>query len=181
MDMTNLLAQCHVYTADISTHDVLPPDQPAVYGFYDLLHFDHSTLLDQIDSFKTRHGRKLRMIEDDLPDFVRLSFRGNPDSFKGEGKKLCKDLTQPQAEAVAKSLAFLSFLNEPLYIGKTESIRERFYAHHDSGFLYTMKERYKRPASEFLLFTYFCDAQYVRLLESVLIQLINPPFCDQKT
>jgi hypothetical protein len=181
MDFTSMLASCHAYTADISTHDLLPPNQPAVYAFYDLLHFDHNTLIDQIDSFKTRHGRKLRMIEDDLPDRVHLSFRGNPDSFKGEGKRLCKDLTLPQAESVAKSLAFLSFLNEPLYIGKTESIRDRFYAHHGNGFLYTMKERYKRPAGEFMLLAYFCEAEYVRPLESVLIQLINPPFCEQKT
>lgn len=181
MDLTPLLSQCHAYTADISTHDLLPPNQPAVYAFYDLLRFDHNTLIDQIDAFKTRHGRKLRMIEDDLPERVHLSFRGNPDGFKGEGKRLCKELTPPQAEAVAKSLAFLSFLNEPLYIGKTESIRERFYAHHETGFLYKMKERYRRSAAEFLLFSYFCEAQLVRPLESVLIQLINPPECDQKT
>lgn len=181
MDLSALLTSCHAYTADISTFDLLPPGQPAVYAFFDLLQFEHATLIDQIDSFKTRHARKLRMIEDDLPDRVHLSFRGNPDPFKGEGKKLCKNLTTSQAEVVAKTLAFLSFLNEPLYVGKTETIRERFRAHHDSGFLYKMKDRYQRPASEFLFFAFFCDAQYVRPLESILIQLVNPPFCDQKT
>lgn len=180
MDLSSLLADCRVYTADISTHDLLPPDQPALYAFYDLLRFDHATLVEQIDTFKTKHARKLRMVEDELPDRVSLSFRGNPDPFKGEGKKLCKGLSAAQAETVAKALAFLSFLNEPMYIGKTESLRDRFRAHHDTGFLYKMKDRYRRPAAEFLLFAYLCEAQYARPLESVLIQLINPPFCDQK-
>lgn len=181
MDLTSMLMNCRVYSADISTHDLLPPDQPAIYAFYDLLQFDHTTLIDQIETFMTRHARKLRMIEDELPDRVHLSFRGNPDPFRGEGKKLCKDLNAQDAEAVAKALAFLSILNEPLYIGKTDAIRPRFYAHHDTGFLYKMKDRYKRPPSEFLFFAYFCDQKYVRPLESVLIQLINPPHNDQKT
>src|ERR1043165_1788128 len=157
MDLTSLLTKCHAYTADLSTHDVLPPNQPAVYAFYDLLRFDHTTLIDHIDAFKTRHGRKLRMVEDDLPDRVHLSFRGNPDPFKGEAKKLCKDLAIDRAEAVAQSLALLSILNEPLYIGKTEAVRDRFRAHHDDhGFLFKMKDRYHRPAGEFLFFAYFC-------------------------
>lgn len=181
MDLSQALTSCRVFTADISSHDLLPQDQPAVYAFYDLLRFDHTTLIDQIDHFKTRHGRHLRMSKSELPDSIRLHFRGNPTSFKGAGKSLCKKMTQPDAEGFSKTLMFLSFVNEPLYIGKTDSIRDRFYAHHDNGFLFSMKRDFKRPASEFAMFAYYCDKKWVRAIESVLIQLIDPPFCDQKT
>ena len=74
-----------------------------------------------------------------------------------------------------------SVMNEPMYVGKTKDLRTRFRAHHDNGFLWEMKERFKRPPSEFVLFAFFCEPDLVRLAESILIQVINPAFCDQKT
>lgn len=75
----------------------------------------------------------------------------------------------------------LSFLHEPLYIGKTNDIRVRFVAHHDNDFLFKMKHKFKRSPDEFMLLVYQCVEEDARLLESILIQLINPPFCEQKS
>jgi hypothetical protein len=94
---------------------------------------------------------------------------------------LCKALPADQHQPIRELLLFLSFLNEPLYVGKTEDLRTRFRAHHDNGFVWEMKETFRRPPNEFVLFAMFMDAAQVRLIESVLIQTINPPFCDQKT
>ena len=44
-----------------------------------------------------------------------------------------------------------------------------------------MKETRKRQPGEFLLFVFYCPEQYVRLIESILLQIIKPAFCDQKT
>jgi hypothetical protein len=182
MDLSDLFKECRVYTADLSTCDLLPLKQPAVYAFYDLMRFSSTSLIDQIDAFKTKHGRNLRMEKDEMPDRVVLRFRGNnPASFKGQGKQSCKSFSSEQAEFVARALMFLSFINEPLYIGKAEDVRARFRQHHDEpGFLATMKTRYGRPAGEFMFFFFQCDADLVRPLESILIQIINPPYCDQK-
>lgn len=183
MDLSESFSTCRVYTADLSTCDLLPPKQPAVYAFYDLMRFSGSSLIDQIDSFKTKHGRALHMDTQHMPVYLALRFRGNnPSSFKGQGKKLCKAFTPQQADDAARSLMFLSFLNEPLYIGKAEDVRQRFRQHHDEpGFLAMMKAKFDRPAGEFLFFCYHCEMHLARPLESVLIQIINPPYCDQKS
>ncbi len=125
-------------------------------------------------------GLICRVIWQGWPFSLRLKFRGNPERFKGEGLRLAKDLSPNDAPKLTQELLFLSVLGEPLYIGKTEDIKVRFVAHHENGFLFKMKEQFKRPPSEFVLLAYFCEESRVRLIESILIQAINPPFCDQK-
>lgn len=181
MDLCEHLKHCVVYGAEISTIDRLPPSQPAVYAFFDLFRFRSERLVDDIDSFKTRHGREISVDKSGLPHFMHVRLRGNPKRFKGEGLKLCKQLGASDMSPLSSSLAFLSILNDALYVGKTKDIRDRFRAHHDKDFLYRMKTDHMRAAEEFLFFAYFCDERYVRVLESVLIQIVNPPFCDQKT
>jgi hypothetical protein len=94
---------------------------------------------------------------------------------------LAQALTATELDEVRGELLFLSLLNEPLYIGKTEDIKVRFRAHHDNGFLFKMKNEYNRPPQDFVLFSFFCHETRSRLLESILIQTINPPHCEQKT
>ena len=183
MDLCDHLKNCRVYGAEQSTYDLLPRES-AVYAFYDIFRFqgDNGHLIaNQIDTFKTKHGRRISVSDEELPFKISLRLRGNPDRFKGEGLRICKKLDIQKVPIISKSLAFLSVVNDPLYIGKTNNVKERFKAHHDNGFLWKMKNQSSRSADEFLFFVYLCDESVVRVLESVLIQLINPPFCDQKT
>lgn len=179
--MSDLLKQCHVYTAVQSSIELVPPQQPAVYAFYELLAFESQSLMDDIDKHVTQHGRFVSLLQDDWPFMLNIKFRGNPERFRGEGRKLCEKLDSTQAAEVRDLVKFLSFLNEPLYIGKTEDLRVRFRAHHDKDFLFEMKDKYKRPPNDFLLFAFFCKPEHARLAESILLQVINPPYCDQKT
>lgn len=181
MDLSNLIANCRAYTAEQSTIELLPKNQAAVYAFYDLLNFPSTTLIDSIDRFKTKHARRLTLRTEQLPFMVSLQLRGGSDRFKGEGRKLCSTLNGADAQEIRNQFLFLSFLNEPLYVGKTEDVRIRFSAHHDNGFLFRMKDKHQRSPDEFLFFAFFCKPEHARLMESVLIQIINPPFCDQKT
>lgn len=183
MDLSGLLAQCHIYTAAQSTFELLPQSQPAVYAFYEALDFSRGHLVDEVDAIVTKHGKYITMDTAGWPFHLKVAFRGNPERFKGEGRKLSKELDAKDLPSVQQQLLFLSFLNEPLYIGKTEDIRTRFKAHHDNGFLWKMKAdlQQPRPPNEFMLFAYFCEEQYVRLIESILIQVMNPAFCDQKS
>jgi hypothetical protein len=179
MDLSHFLQDCRVYTAAQSSIELIPAKQAAVYAFYELLSFGTSSLIDSIDEFVTNNGRRVRLNEDDWPFSLNISFRGNPERFKGEGRALCQKLGIDETRALQQMLLFLSFLNEPLYIGKTEDLRTRFRAHHDTGFLYEMKQKQRRSPNEFLMFAFFCPPQYVRLVESILIQVIRPPYCDQ--
>jgi hypothetical protein len=181
MNLSDLLRECWVYTAEQSTLDLLPPKQPAVYAFYELFRFTEVSLIDEIDKYKTRYARTIALEMDDLPDRLHIKMRGNPERFKGEGLALCKRADAARLPGLCRTLMFLSLVNEPLYVGKTNDIRVRFRAHHDTDFLFMMKERFKRSPDEFLLFAYFCADEDSRLLESILIQLINPPYCEQKT
>ncbi|SRR6266540_1922361 len=181
MNLSDSLQNCRVYTAAQSSIELIPSKQAAVYAFYELLSFQDGKLIDGIDEFVTKNGRRVALREDEWPFQLSISFRGNPDRFKGEGRQLCNDLDPAKAPMVRQMLLFLSFLSEPLYIGKTEDLRIRFRQHHDTGFLHEMKSKHKRSPNEFLLFAFMCEPEYVRLLESVLLQVIRPPFCDQKT
>lgn len=181
MDLSHLLKQCHVLTAVQSSAELLPTNQPAVYAFYEALDFSRGSLIDEIDSYVTKNGRHVALKQDEWPFSLQIGFRGNPSRFRGEGRALCQALPKPQHQPLQQLLLFLSFLSEPLYVGKTEDIKVRFRAHHDNGFLWKMKESFKRPPNEFVILAFFAEASQVRLLESILIQAINPPFCDQKT
>jgi len=183
MDLSNFLNQCHVYTAAQSTFELLPIQQSAVYAFYEALDFSGGPLMDEVDALVTKHGRCVTMDETGWPFHLKVAFRGNPSRFKGEGRILSRDLDTSFLPSIREQLLFLSFLNEPLYIGKTEDIRTRFKAHHDNGFLFERKADLlmPRPPNEFILFAYFCEEQHVRLIESILIQVMNPAFCDQKS
>jgi hypothetical protein len=181
MNLSDLLDHCQVYTAAQSSIELIPSKQAAVYAFYELLSFSDGKLIDSIDEFVTHKGRRVALLEHEWPFRLSISFRGNPDRFKGEGRQLCTELDGGKVPTVRQMLLFLSFLNEPLYIGKTEDLRVRFRQHHDTGFLHEMKSKFKRSPNEFLLFAFTCEPEYVRLLESVLIQVMRPPFCDQKT
>ena len=172
---------CHVFTAAQSTSELLPNSQSAVYAFYEALDFSRGPLVDEIDSFVTKNGRYVSMDQAAWPFHLKLQFRGNPKRFKGEGRKLSKELKPALIPMVREQLHFLSFLGEPLYVGKTEDLRKRFVAHHENGFLSRMKAEFKRPPNEFVMFAYYCEERFVRLFESILIQAINPPFCDQKS
>ncbi len=181
MDLSQLFTRCHVFTAAQSTSELLPTSQAAVYAFYEAFDFSRGPLVDEIDSFVTKNGRYVSIDKGAWPFHLKLQFRGNPERFKGEGLKQSKELDAASIPAVREQLHFLSFLGEPLYVGKTEDIRKRFVAHHDNGFLWRMKAEFGRPPNEFLLFAYYCEERFVRLIESILIQAINPPFCDQKS
>lgn len=181
MDLSKLFRDCHAYSAVQSSAELLPKDQAAVYAFYEALDFSRGSLIDEIDTFVTKYGREVSLNKGRWPFQLDLNFRGNPSRFRGKGRELCQQLPADQHQPIRELLLFLSFLNEPLYVGKTEDLRTRFRAHHDNGFLWSMKEAHKRPPNEFVLFAMFMDAAHVRLIESVLIQTINPPFCDQKT
>ena len=181
MDLSDLLRNCRTYSAEQSSAEQIPAERPAVYAFFDLFRFDHTKLADDIDRFKTLHARSTLLEEDGLPEKLHIRLRGNPERFKGEGKRLWDTSEPARQPEICRTLMFLSFLNEPLYIGKTNDMRTRFRAHHDNGFLFDMKKRFKRSPDEFMLFVYFCEESETRLLESILIQLINPFFCDQKT
>jgi hypothetical protein len=90
-----------------------------------------------------------------------------------------QQLKVDQLRDVSRLVMFLSFVNEPLYIGKTNHMRSRFRMHHDKDFLYYMKSDYQRDPSEFMLFVCYSQLEYVRVVESILLQLVSPPFCDQ--
>ena len=135
----------------------------------------------RIDKFKTKHARNHHLNLDQWPEHLLIRFRGNPDPFLGKAKHLCSQLSQPELRNMVRLLMFLSFLNEPLYIGKTTDIYGRFLAHHSRDFLYKMKRDHMRSPDEFLFFVIFCDTQLVRPIESILIQLVNPPYCRQGT
>ena len=181
MDLTDLLQQCRVYTADQSTFELLPSKQPAVYAFYESFRFREDHLVDDIVTYKTKHARTVSLNTDNLPEHVNIKMRGNPDAFRGEGLTLCNKLDPARRPGICRSLMFLSLLNEPLYVGKTGDIKIRFRGHHDTGFLFKMKDQFKRPPDEFLLFAFYCEDDESRLLESILIQLINPSHCEQKS
>lgn len=181
MDLSDLLEKCHVYTAEQSTIELLPVKQAAVYAFYELFRFNQVNLIDEIDKYKTKYGRTIALEGHDLPHRLNIKMRGNPERFKGEGLALCKKIETSRLPDLCRALMFLSILNEPLYVGKTNNLRSRFRAHHDKDFLFMMKDRYQRSPDEFLLFAFFCEDEDSRLLESILIQIINPPHCEQKT
>jgi hypothetical protein len=181
MELSDLLTQCRVYTAEQSTIDLLPPKTPAIYAFYDLFRFACANVPDEIDKFKTQHARTIQLMHDDMPDRIAIKLRGNPNRFSGEGLRLWKQADAGRLTGICRSLMFLSLLNEPLYVGKTSDIKIRFRAHHDNDFLFKMKDARKRSPDEFLFFVFYCDEEDTRLIESILIQLINPPFCEQKT
>jgi len=181
MEISKLLQNCRVYTAVQTTTELLPQKQPAIYAFYEALDFSRGELPNEVDAFVTKNGRFVAMRQDNWPFDLRITFRGNPDRFKGEGLRLSKELNQADLPSVREHLLFLSFFNEPLYIGKTEDLKVRFRAHNDNGFLWKMKNEFQRPPGEFVLMAYFCEEGLVRLIESVLIQAINPAFCDQKS
>jgi hypothetical protein len=181
MDLSTQFANCHAFTAQRSTLDLLPPKQAAVYAFYDLFRFSEVQLADDVDSFKGRHAREMSFKKHGLPEFLHIQLRGNPISFKGEGRRLCDSLDAGGAKDVCGLLAFLSFMNEPLYVGKADNVKNRFSAHHDTGFIYKMKTDFKRMPEEFLFFAFYCEEKYIRVIESVLIQLINPPINVQTT
>ena len=181
MELKGYFEKCHLFWAVQSSIDLLPPHQPALYAFYDALNFQSGVLIDEIDKFVTVHGRSVALVQNQWPFQLSINFRGNPDRFRGQGRALAQDLNANDADEVRGELLFLSLLNEPLYIGKTENIRMRFRAHHDTGFLFKMKTEYTRPPQDFVLFAFFCQEARSRLLESILIQTINPPHCEQKS
>jgi hypothetical protein len=181
MELSHYLKDCHLYIASQSSIELIPERQAAVYAFYEMLAFESHSLIDDIDSHVTKYGREVKLSKDDWPFKLHIDFRGNPKRFRGAGRKICKKLDKSEVSKVRDIVKFLSFLNEPLYIGKTEDLRIRFAAHHDKDFLFKMKDKYNRPPNEFLLFAFFCEPNYARLLESIFLQIINPPHCDQKT
>lgn len=182
MDFSSLFAQCRAYGAQQSSIE-LAPAQPAVYAFYDLFRFGHDSLPDDVDTFLTKHGKVKELDESELPVRLRIKLKGSGTRFKGEARRLWSALDPNQRPDICHALAFLSFLNEPHYIGKTDNLRTRFRQHHDSGFLYKRKlDTPPRSPSEFLLVAYLCSTEdEARLLESILIQLINPFYCTQKS
>lgn len=185
MDLTDLFATCKAVTAEQSNADLLE-DKSAVYAFYDLLYFKDSEMIDAIDAFVTKHGRVLELrtsteTESYLPEHVRIHLRGNPLRFKGKGRQAVEGLPAVDLPLLSRMLMFLSFYNEPLYIGETKHLKTRFIQHHDSGFLYAMKKDFKRPPGEFFLFAFYCEPAFIKAIESILIQVANPPFCDQKS
>jgi hypothetical protein len=186
MELSDLLSNCKVFTAEQSSVDAIER-KPAVYAFYDLLRFNSSALRDDIDAFKTKHARVIKLVQRThdgtpfLPDHVRIQFRGDPTRFKGEGLQLALACGPDELSDISRFVMFLSFVNEPLYIGKTTDMRKRFVEHHDKDFLHFMKESRQRHPGEFLLFAFFCPLKYTRLIESILLQIIKPAFCDQKT
>src|SRR5262245_49423502 len=119
MDFTDLLKDCRVYTAEQSTIDLLPPKQAAVYAFYELFRFNDVKLIDEIDRYKTRYARTVALDTDEMPARLHIKMRGNPERFKGEGLALCKKADANRLPGICRTLMFLSFLNEPLYVGKT--------------------------------------------------------------
>jgi len=181
MELKGYFEKCHLFWAVQSSVDLLPPTQSAIYAFYDALYFSRGKLIDEIDTFVTHHGRHIALTKSEWPFSLSLKFRGNPERFRGQGRELAEKLDPGDHRSVSETLLFLSFLNEPLYIGKTDNIRTRFRAHHDNGFLFSMKAEFKRSPDEFVILVFYCEENRARLLESVLIQSINPPFCDQKT
>src|SRR5262245_11635064 len=126
MDFSRLLTSCHVYSAAQSTSELLPVSQAAIYAFYEALDFSRGTLSDEIDKYVTSHGRYVTMDKDGWPFHLKLRFRGNPERFKGEGLRLAKAQDSASILMLREQLLFLSFLNEPLYVGKTEDVRKRF-------------------------------------------------------
>jgi hypothetical protein len=186
VELSDLLTNCRIFTAEQSSVGAID-SKPAVYAFYDLLRFTAEKLADEIDAFKTKHARNMKLVlhghdgNSTLPNHALLQFRGDPTRFKGEGLQLVQKMGNDKLADVSRFLMFLSFLNEPLYLGKTSDMRARFMAHHDKDFLYFMKDTHGRHPGEFLLFVFYCDEDYVRLIESILLQIIKPAFCDQKT
>ena len=186
MELSDLLSFCRVFTAEQSSVNAID-NEPAVYAFYDLLRFTADKLPEEIDAFKVKHARNMKLVlhghdgHPCLPDHIVIQFRGDPTRFKGEGLQLVQGMGSNDLAEVSRLAMFLSFLNEPLYLGKTNDMRKRFMAHHDKDFLFFMKETRKRQPGEFLLFVFYCPEQYVRLIESILLQIIKPAFCDQKT
>jgi len=187
VDLSDLLPDCRVLTAEQSSVDRID-NRAAVYAFYDLFRFNAATLRDDIDRFKVKYARTLALRTEEpkkgetyLPEHFRVYLRGDPERFKGEGLRLATAFDYTQLESVSRLLLFLSFFNEPLYIGKTGNMHKRFLAHHDKDFLYSMKRDYHRDPGEFLLFIFYCPEEFVRLIESILLQLVKPPFADQET
>jgi len=185
MDFKTFFSKCVAVTAVQSSVDQLD-NEAAVYAFFDLLAFRSAHFADDIDRFKTHNARDLRMEKSDakerfLPDHVRIYLRGDPKRFKGEGLKISKDMDVSNLDEVVDQISFLSLLNEPLYIGQTRNLRTRFREHHDKDFLYFMKHKKQRDPNEFLFFAFYSDRDHVRLIESVLLQIVKPPFSDQRT
>jgi hypothetical protein len=181
MDVSDLLTQCHTFTAEQSSIEQVPMNQAALYTFYDLLRFDHTRLPDELDRFITKHGRHVELSDSAMPKELGIKLRGKPARFRGEGLRLWEQLKLADGPSLTRSLLLLSLVGEPLYVGKTGDLRQRFRAHHDSGFLYRMKADFERSPDEFLLFAFYTATEaHARLLESILIQVFNPPFCDQK-
>ena len=180
MNLSGLFKNCHVFSATQSASELLPHNQAAVYAFYEALDFSRGSMIDEVDCFVAKNGRHISMELTEWPFHLKLKFRGNPERFKGEGRRLASELAPELLPEVRNQLHFLSFIGEPLYIGKTENIRKRFLAHHDNGFLWKMKADFARPPNDFVMFAYYTNEQFVRLFESILIQAVNPAFCDQK-
>lgn len=180
MDLTTHLQQCRVFSAAQSSIELVPQTS-GIYAFYEALDFSRGKLIDEIDSYVTKHGKHVSLKTEQWPFILSLLFRGNPTRFKGEGRALCEKLDAASSSNLQNLLLFLSILSEPLYIGKTDDLRVRFRAHHDNGFLFRMKEEFKRSPNEFVYFAYLAAQEQVRLIESILIQTVNPPFCEQKS
>lgn len=173
-DLTDLFKRCHCHTASSTTLDLLPPNQPAVYAFYDAFRFYDVGLPAAVDTFATRHARVIRLDDSSLPESVRLILRGTPKRFAARTYlRPFKD--QTKLESLLELTYFLSILNEPRYIGETKNVRDRFETHHDSDFLFKMKRDYNRPPSDFLFFYIEVDLDQLKLVEKMLIHLISPP------
>ena len=156
MDLSSFLSDCRCYSADQSTADLLPTDQPAVYAFYEAFRLSGDKPADAIDDFATKRARNIQLDLSGLPDQIALRFRGTSKRFKGKGKQYVSSLDQPQLETFYNTLHFLSILSEPLYVGETEDVKTRFIAHHDKDFLQRMKAK-GRPPGEFVFFYSFID------------------------
>lgn len=173
MNLCDMLKDCGCFSADQTTIDYLPSGQTGVYAFYDAFRFTPGKLPDEIDEFAMSNARCITLDCGEMPNAARIKFRGTADRFKGKGLQRCKALPKEQEDGMAPMLAFLSILSEPLYIGETTDIKERFRAHHDSGFLFKMKKEGRAPSS-FIFFFIKTPHDWHRILEPVLIHLIGP-------
>lgn len=174
MDLSGFLTQCGCFSADQTTIDYLPSDQPAVYAFFDSFRFPSIKIADHIDEFATTYARTIELETDEIPNYLKIKLRGNKTRFKGKGLKLAKGTDATTMENLLPVMAFLSIFNEPLYIGETNDVKLRFRAHHDTGFLFRMKTHLGRPPGSFVFFYLKTDPEVHKLLEAVLIHLISP-------
>lgn len=173
MDLSPFLKNCHCYSADQSTSDLLPSDQPAVYAFYDAIRLTGKKPADAIDSYATKRARSIALDLTGLPDQIALRLRGTSERFKGKGKRFVEGLSDDKLEAFYNTLHFLSILSEPLYVGETEDVKTRFIAHHDKDFLRRMKLKGRSPG-EFVFFYYAISDQLHQCLETSLIHILSP-------